>query len=74
MKTIIIALVLLGAYIHFYNFLKEKHFEGIKLTEIEITLRRPRPLVYVYIDQCSRKFGELKEYLDCRAEVIDKYK
>ena len=74
MKTTIIVLVLLGAYVHFYNFLKEKHFDGIKLTEIEITSRKPRPLVYVYIDQCPRKLGELKEYLDCREELLAKYR
>jgi len=68
------SLLLLIAGVRFHDFLKEKHYEGINLTEIEITLRKPKPLIFTLIGQCPNKLGKLKEFLDCRQVVLDRYR
>ncbi len=66
------SIILLLSTSNFLEFVRIETAEPID--EIQVTFRKPLSSVQMLISQCPLRFGYLDEFLDCREEILYKYR
>lgn len=70
--ALICLIIIAGVATDYFN-LEYRANKASPIKEIEIVLRKPMSTLDMLIAQCPNEFGKLKDFLDCREEIVLRY-